>query len=42
MGDLARNLVDLPNFSKMDDVVQLTLQSVTIIGDDIRIISNRD
>ena len=42
MGDLARNLVNLPNFSKMDDVVQLTLQDVTIIGDDIRIISNRD
>ena len=42
MGDLARNLVNLPNFSKMDDVVQLTLQDVAIIGDDIRIISNRD
>lgn len=42
MGDLARNLVNLPNFSKMDDVVQLTLQDVAIIGNDIRIISNRD
>lgn len=42
MGDLARNLVNLPNFSKMDDVVQLTLQDVAIIGTDIRIISNRD
>jgi diaminohydroxyphosphoribosylaminopyrimidine deaminase/5-amino-6-(5-phosphoribosylamino)uracil reductase len=42
MGDLARNLVNLPNFSKMNEVVQLRLQDVTIIGDDIRIISNRD
>ena len=42
MGDLARNLVNLPNFSKMDDVVQLTLQDVAVIGNDIRIISNRD
>ncbi|MCW8996604.1 MAG: bifunctional diaminohydroxyphosphoribosylaminopyrimidine deaminase/5-amino-6-(5-phosphoribosylamino)uracil reductase RibD [Psychromonas sp.] len=42
MGDLSRNLVNLPNFSKMDDVVQLTLQDVAIIGDDIRIISKRD
>ena len=42
MGDLARNLVNLPNFSKMDDVVQLTLQDVALIGNDIRIISNRD
>jgi len=42
MGDLARNLVNLPNFSKMNDVVQLKLQEVTLIGDDIRIISNRD
>lgn len=42
MGDLARNLVNLPNFSKMNDVVQLKLQEVTLIGDDIRIISKRD
>jgi diaminohydroxyphosphoribosylaminopyrimidine deaminase/5-amino-6-(5-phosphoribosylamino)uracil reductase len=42
MGDLARDLVNLPDFSKMDDVVQLRLQDVTLIGDDIRIISNRD
>jgi diaminohydroxyphosphoribosylaminopyrimidine deaminase/5-amino-6-(5-phosphoribosylamino)uracil reductase len=42
MGDLARNLVNLPDFSKMDEVVQLRLQEVTVIGDDIRIISNRN
>ena len=42
MGDLARNLVNLPDFSTMKDVVQLKLQDVTIIADDIRIISNRD
>ena len=42
MGDQARNLVNLANYSKMDDVVQLSLQDVTLIGDDIRIISNRD
>lgn len=42
MGHLARNLVDLPNYLKMDEVVQLSLQDITIIGDDIRITSNRD
>jgi diaminohydroxyphosphoribosylaminopyrimidine deaminase/5-amino-6-(5-phosphoribosylamino)uracil reductase len=42
MGDQARNLVNLPNFSNMNDVVQLKLQQVVQIGDDIRIISNRD
>ena len=42
MGDQARNLVNLANYSSMDDVVQLSLQDVTLIGDDIRIISNRD
>lgn len=42
MGDQARNLVNLPNFSKMDEVVQLSLKQVTLIGNDIRIISNRD
>lgn len=41
MGSQARNLVNLPDYSKMDDVVQLTLQDVALIGDDIRIISNR-
>jgi len=42
MGDLARNLVNLPNFSKMEDVIQLSLKDVAIVGDDLRIISNRD
>ncbi|GLS91202.1 riboflavin biosynthesis protein RibD [Psychromonas marina] len=42
MGDQARNLVNLPNYSKMDEVVQLALKEVTLIGDDIRIISDRD
>jgi len=42
MGDQARNLVNLPNYSNMHEVVQLTLKDVTLIGDDIRIISNRD
>lgn len=42
MGDQSRNLVNLANYSKMDDVVQLALKEVTLIGDDIRIISNRD
>lgn len=42
MGDQAKNLVNLPNYSQMDDVVQLQLQDVTVIGDDIRIRSNRD
>ena len=41
MGDQARNLVNLGNFSKMDDVIQLSLQTVTQIGDDIRIISDK-
>lgn len=42
MGDSARSLVNLPNFLKMNDVVQLTLHEVTLVGDDIRIISKRD
>lgn len=42
MGDKARNLVNLPNYLKMDDVVQLSLKNISIIGNDIRIISNRD
>lgn len=42
MGDQARNLVNLPNYSKMDDVLQLAITDVTLIGSDIRIISDRD
>jgi len=42
MGDLARNLVNLPNFSKMNDVIQLSIKDVAIVGNDIRIISNRE
>ncbi|WP_413702108.1 bifunctional diaminohydroxyphosphoribosylaminopyrimidine deaminase/5-amino-6-(5-phosphoribosylamino)uracil reductase RibD [Psychromonas sp. KJ10-10] len=42
MGDQGRNLVNLPDYSKMDDVIQLTLKEMTLIGNDIRIISDRD
>lgn len=42
LGDQGRNLVNLPNYSRMDDVVQLTLKNVMLIGNDIRIISDRD
>jgi diaminohydroxyphosphoribosylaminopyrimidine deaminase/5-amino-6-(5-phosphoribosylamino)uracil reductase len=42
MGSQARNLVNLPDYEKMDDVVQLTLQDVVLIGNDIRIISTSD
>lgn len=42
MGDQGRNLVNLPDYSNMEDVVQLTLQDVVIIGGDIRLTSNRD
>ncbi|MFT6924987.1 MAG: diaminohydroxyphosphoribosylaminopyrimidine deaminase [Psychromonas sp.] len=41
MGSQARNLVNLPDYSTMDNVVQLTLQDVQLIGNDIRITSNR-
>jgi len=42
MGDQARNLVNLPNYSKMDEVLPMRLTDVTLIGNDIRIISDRD
>jgi len=42
MGDQGRNLVNLPNFLTMNDVIQLKLQSVTQIGDDIRLINHRE
>lgn len=42
MGDQSRNLVNLPNFSTMNDIIQLKLQSVTQIGDDIRLINHRE
>jgi len=41
MGDQSRNLVSLPNFSSMNEIIKLTLQSVTQIGDDIRFINYR-
>jgi len=41
MGDQSRNLVNLPNFSTMDDTLQFKLHSVTKIGDDIRLINHR-
>lgn len=42
MGDQSRNLVNLPNFSTMDEVINLKLDSVMQIGDDIRLISHRE
>ena len=42
MGDQARNLVNLPNFSTMNEVIQFKLQSVKQIGDDIRLINHRE
>lgn len=42
MGDQSRNLVNLPNFSTMNDVIKLKLQSVVQIGDDIRLINHRE
>lgn len=42
MGDQSRNLVNLPNFSTMNDIINLKLQSVTQIGDDIRLINHRE
>ncbi len=42
MGDQARNLVNLPNFSTMNDIITLKLHSVTQIGDDIRLINHRE
>ncbi|KPU83486.1 5-amino-6-(5-phosphoribosylamino)uracil reductase, partial [Psychromonas sp. PRT-SC03] len=41
MGAQARSLINLDDFSTMDDVLQLTLQNVTVIGNDISIIGNR-
>lgn len=41
MGSQARNLVNLPDYSTMNEVVQLTLQDVVLIGNDIRITSDR-
>jgi diaminohydroxyphosphoribosylaminopyrimidine deaminase/5-amino-6-(5-phosphoribosylamino)uracil reductase len=42
MGDQARNLVNLPNFSTMNDVIKFKLHSVVQIGDDIRLINHRE
>ena len=42
MGDQSRNLVNLPNFSTMNDIIQLKLHSVTQIGNDIRLINHRE
>lgn len=42
MGDQARNLVNLPNFSTMNDIIQFKLHSVKQIGDDIRLINHRE
>ena len=42
MGNTSRSLINLPELTKMSDVIELNLQEVTIIGNDIRIISNRD
>jgi diaminohydroxyphosphoribosylaminopyrimidine deaminase/5-amino-6-(5-phosphoribosylamino)uracil reductase len=42
MGDQGRNLVNLPNFSTMNDIIKLKLHSVSQIGDDIRLINHRE
>lgn len=42
MGDQGRNLVNLPNFSTMNDIIKLKFHSVTQIGDDIRLINHRE
>lgn len=42
MGSESKNLVNLRNFSTMQDVLQLTVKDVRLIADDIRIISVRD
>ncbi|WP_409439682.1 bifunctional diaminohydroxyphosphoribosylaminopyrimidine deaminase/5-amino-6-(5-phosphoribosylamino)uracil reductase RibD [Psychromonas sp. GE-S-Ul-11] len=42
LGDQGRNLVKLPEFSTMNDIVNLNLHSVVKIGDDIRLINHRE
>lgn len=42
MGDQSRNLVNLPNFSTMNEIITLKLHSVMQIGDDIRLINHRE
>lgn len=42
MGPESKNLVNLADFSTMQDVIQLTVKDVRLIADDIRIISVRD
>jgi len=42
MGDQGRNLVNLPNFTTMNEVLQFKLHSVKQIGDDIRLINHRE
>ncbi|WP_417698428.1 bifunctional diaminohydroxyphosphoribosylaminopyrimidine deaminase/5-amino-6-(5-phosphoribosylamino)uracil reductase RibD [Psychromonas sp.] len=42
LGDQGRNLVKLPEFSTMNDIVNLTLHSVVKVGDDIRLINHRE
>ena len=42
MGDHARNLVNLPHYSTMSDVIPLAIKNVRLMGDDIRLISYRE
>ena len=42
LGDQGRNLVNLPEFSTMNDIVNLALHSVVKVGDDIRLINHRE
>lgn len=42
MGSESKNLVNLPDFPTMQDVIQLTVKDIRLIADDIRIISDRD
>ncbi|RBW42481.1 bifunctional diaminohydroxyphosphoribosylaminopyrimidine deaminase/5-amino-6-(5-phosphoribosylamino)uracil reductase RibD [Psychromonas sp. B3M02] len=42
LGDQGRNLVNLPEFSTMNDIVKLQLHSVVKVGEDIRLINHRE
>ena len=42
LGDQGRNLVNLPEFSTMSDIVKLSLHSVVKVGNDIRLINHRE
>ncbi len=41
MGGAAKSLLALPEFQKMDEVEQLSIEDMTMVGHDIRIIANK-